>query len=251
MLKKPTARDVGLVASLSALYAASTVLPGIPIVGAPGGKISLSVVLAPVYALLLGPYLGPLTILIGNLLAWILPPGSPSPFGGLMVIPAVLGAVVTSSAVYRGRGWVASSALLAALIAGWYATWVGRNAPLYPIPHIIALLIPLVFQGRLASWLQSDKKRLAAAVSLSSYAGIMTDHMTGNIIFIQAIGWLIPLKWVNSMVEGMGLPSVPALFMYMLPVSMIERLSMTAASAAIGIPLLLTLRASGLLPERW
>ena len=245
-MKKPTVRDIGLVASLAALYAASAVLPDIPIVGAPGGKISLSVVLAPVYALLLGPYLGPLTILIGSVLA-----PEPKSFGGLMVIPPVLGAMVTSLAVYRGRGWAASSALLAALIAGWYATWVGRNAPLYPIPHIIALLIPLTFQGRLASWLQSDKKRLAAAVSLSSYAGIMTDHMTGNIIFIQAIGWLIPLEWVNSMVEGMGLPSVPALFMYMLPISMIERLSMTAASAAIGIPLLLTLRASGLLPERW
>ncbi|RLI31003.1 hypothetical protein DRO48_01965 [Candidatus Bathyarchaeota archaeon] len=243
-----TTREITLTASLAALYIATSIVPGIPIIGGQG-KISPSVILVPVYALLLGPIVGPLTIFIGNLGSWLLPPGRPDPFSGLMIIPGVLGALASATAVRGRRGWIVSSGVLAVLLALWYSTWVGIGAPFYPVPHVAALLIPLAAQGRLGRWLHTDNKRMAVSAALASYVGLMADHMAGNLVFIFSIGWLLPVKLIEGWLGSMGLPSVSALFMYMLPVSIVERLSMTAAATIISAALIAALRDTGLLPE--
>ena len=47
----------------------------------------------------------------------------------------------------------------------------------------------------------------------------------------------------------LGLPDIPALFMYVLPVSITERVLMTVIATVFGVTLLLALFKAGLLPH--
>lgn len=92
--------------------------------------------------------------------------------------------------------------------------------------------------------------QFASAVCLASYCGIIVDHMLGNLIFIHAIDVFIPLQVVEEyFLQPYGLPDVPSLFMYMIPVSAIERIIFTAIATILGVGLVLALRRANLFPR--
>lgn len=236
------ARDVSLISILAAIYVIISALPGIPIIGGKG-KIDLAASIAPLFGIMLGPWKGLLAALIGVFLAWLLPPGSPS-FHALLFLPApVLSSLVAglmSSRRMKVPGWMIASCILGVLVIGWYITWVGQKAPLYPIPHIIALILVLVL-GKWSSQvleLGGGKEvsiiKRSIAIPLVSYCGLMTDHMYGNLTFIAFAELFMPLKYI---------PGLPTIFMMVLPISVTERLFMTAIVSLIGIPLLKALQA--------
>jgi hypothetical protein len=106
------------------------------------------------------------------------------------------------------------------------------SLPLYLIAAVL-ILYGIFGKGRFS---------FISSVFLTSYCGIITDHMLGNLIFIGVIDVLIPLKSIQrNFLEPMGLPDVPSLFMYMIPVSAAERLLMTAIATIFGVGLLITL----------
>ncbi|MGC9346074.1 MAG: ECF transporter S component, partial [Candidatus Bathyarchaeales archaeon] len=120
-------------------------IPGIPIVGVPGSEIKFDAAIAPIYGMVIGPYLGFLAALIGGLLT------SGSPFTFLTsfapAVSAMIAGFLTSDKVTEGvkiPGWVAAAVILGALIAGWYLTWVGMQAPLYPILHLAGFFAILI-----------------------------------------------------------------------------------------------------------
>ncbi|MEM2851381.1 MAG: ECF transporter S component [Candidatus Bathyarchaeia archaeon] len=249
-----TVRDIAFVAIFAALsVVVEVLLPGIPIIGVSGAQITLDAVLAPIYGLVLGPYLGALAALIGGLVV------ARSPFSVLTsfcpCISAFVAGMITKK-YYRinnhsVNGWMIAAATLGLLILGWYFTWVGLEAPFYPVLHLIGLVIILVLQVRLANFfLQGDKGKLTVAVALSSYCGLISDHMLGNLIFISVIGWLIPVDAVQAWLTGLHLPTVGALFMYVLPISAVERGVMTVVATLIGVSLILALRAARFMPRR-
>jgi len=243
--------------AFTAIFAALSVviilfIPGIPIVGMAGARITLDAAIAPVYGLIIGPYLGAIAAFLGGIIVagykgWHL-------FSVLTSFCPAVSALVAGTLISRRRGpirnWVVSALVLIVLIAGWYGTGVGRRAPLYPVLHIAGLLLVLRLRGWASDLYQSGVGwRLTLAVAASSYAGIIADHMLGNLIFITGIGWFIPLKVVGGWLKGLGLPSGSALCMYMLPVSTVERLAMTAVATIFGVALITALRASGLMPS--
>jgi len=62
------AREAALVAVFAALSVIVIMfLPSIPIIGLAGARITLDAAIAPVYGLVLGPYLGALAALIGGI----------------------------------------------------------------------------------------------------------------------------------------------------------------------------------------
>nr|NIQ07459.1 hypothetical protein [Candidatus Korarchaeota archaeon] len=120
-------------------------VPGIPIVGVPGSEIKFDVAIAPIYGMVIGPYLGFLAALIGGLLT------SGSPFTFLTsfapAISALVAGFLTHKKIADGievPGWIAAASILGLLIAGWYLTWVGRQAPLYPIIHLAGFFAILI-----------------------------------------------------------------------------------------------------------
>ena len=300
---KLSARDVALVAVFAALSVVIIkVVPGFPIVGLSDSRIKFDAALAPIYGLILGPYLGFLAAFIGGIVlanGWFSVLTSFSP-----AISALVAGLLTqknySSSSRSFPGWATAGIILGLLILGWYATWVGQQALLYPLLHISALLAILVVRGRIATAFKSDeetqkgwnfkpnyillgiiiivlayilpkpylswidflpylslplyflggililhgffsgeegKVNFVTAVCLASYGGIIADHMVGNLSYISLIGIVFPSEW---------LPGAPALFMSVLPVSVVERLVFTAIATVFGVGLVLALRRSGL-----
>ncbi len=258
-------KDIAMVSVFAALLVGVSRLPGIPIVGG-SGKIEFTVILAPIIGIVLGPWLGGLAVFLGDFISWIIPSTT---FFGLLMLPCGLVAAMTSGALTRRKGignWKLAAAVLGVLIALWYLTPVGREVFFYPFLHLAALAVVILFRGRVADLLRSNAKwKLTVGTALSSYAGIMANHMTGNIIFIASVGWFIQLKAIKDVVKalgflwlGSGLPSpkwlieqygttdLGKIFVLMLPISVFERALFTAIATLVGSGLILVLDRSGL-----
>lgn len=314
-LLKLSSRDVALMAIFAAFSAVVIrVLPGIPIVGATGSNIKFDAVLAPIYGLIIGPYLGFAAALFGGLIT------AGSPFDILTsfspAVSALVAGFLTKENVGNGegkiRGWMIAATVLGLLILGWYLTGVGQQAPFYPVLHFVGLVFILATRGWTANafkevtaeaekwrvkpaylfigislWVvaymftrpySSDvwvlpylslpmflmggvlvvyslfgigRSSFVFAVSMSSYCGIIADHMLGNLVFIASINVFIPLSVIEDyFLKPFGLPNVPALFMYMIPVSAVERVLFTIVATIIGIGLILALRRTNLLTRK-
>jgi uncharacterized membrane protein len=251
------ARDAALVAVFAALSVVVIMfLPGIPVVGLSGVRITLDAAIAPLYGLVIGPYLGAFAALLGGIVV--------AGYKGWHIFSVLTSFTPAASALVAGmlarrniglggrhtKGWVGGASILSILIAGWYLTWVGQAAPLYPVLQGASLAIVLVFRERIPTLFESGcRRRLFLAVLLSSYCGLISDHMLGNLIFILGVGWFIPLTTVESMVKTMGLPSIPALFMFVLPFSAVERIAMTLVASLFGTSLIHALRSTPLMPK--
>lgn len=248
---KISTKNIALTAVFAGLFVALSALPGIPIIGGTGKIDIILAALGPVYGIILGPWLGGISAFLGAILAWFLPPGSPGLTGLVMTPCPLIGALTAgglSSHMLNRKAWIISLVIMGSLVLGWYATWVGMAAPLYPVMHIIALLIIIVLQWRISNFIWSGSKiKNIVGVALASYVGIMADHMAGNLIFINTLGIVFSWKAIQKWLEGLGLPDIPALFMYMLPVSASERTTMLIAATIIGSGLTLALRKSGLI----
>jgi hypothetical protein len=260
-LRKLRARDIALVAIFSALSViVITVLPGIPIIGVQGGRIALDAVLAPIYGLVIGPYLGALAAFIGGMIV-----AKGNIFNIMTSFAPLFSAFVAGMMVRKSsspkilpiEGWKLSALVLSALITGWYLTPVGRSIPLYPILHLSGLVIILLLRDKASEFFWSnDKKRLLVSIVCTSFCGLISDHMFGNLAFILLIGWLVPLDltlptWLRfpGWAYGVAVVDLPSIFMFVLPISTIERTAMTAVATIIGTSLILALRAAQLLQE--
>ncbi len=313
---KLSTKDVAFVAIFAALSViVIKLIPGIPIIGVPDASIKFDVALAPIYGLVLGPYLGFLAALIAGLAT------AGDPFSVLTSFSPAVSALVAGLLTQRNfrnsesglKGWMLASIVLASLIIGWYLSWVGQRAPIYPILHLgglFAIIItrewtaksfkegkiqenrrlhvnphhiflgiltivagyiftrpylsefwvlpylsfPFYFFGGIAilyGVFGKGKTQFASAICLASYCGIIADHMLGNLIFIHAVDIFIPLRVIEEyFLQPYGLPDIPSLFMYMIPVSIIERVVFTAIATIIGVGLVLALRKANLFPRK-
>jgi len=240
-------RQVALVSAFAALIVMVTRLPGIPIIGAAGAKMQLSVVIYPIVGILLGGSIGAITVLVGNIVAWVIPPSTL--LGFLMVPPGALAALVAGSLRSKQKffNWKLASAVLGTLNVLWYLSPVGLDAPFYPVLHWTALILVVLFRGKIGSLLDSGSKRdVVLGTWVCSFAALMSDSMAGNLIFISAVGWIIPLRSILDAVTSLGMlwlklgiPALPftglaALFMGALVITAIERITMTMLSTMIG-----------------
>jgi hypothetical protein len=312
---KLSSRDVAFTAIFAAFSAVVIrVLPGIPIVGVSGANIKFDAALAPIYGLIIGPYLGFAAALFGGLIT------AGNPFDILTSFSPAVSALVAGFLTQKNvagnegkiKGWMIAALVLVLLILGWYLTGVGQQAPFYPILHIAGLVLilatrdwianafkegkaeaekwqvkPACLLGGIAAMMLAymftrpyssevwilpylslpmfliggiiivyslfgiGKSSFVSAVSMASYCGIIADHMLGNLAFITSINVLISISDVEDFfLKPLGLPNVSALFMYMIPVSALERMLFTIVAVIIGIGLILALRKANLLTRR-
>lgn len=284
---------VGIFAALSVVIIKT--LPGIPIVGVSGASIKFDAAIAPIYGLIIGPYLGFLAALLGGLvtagsLVDVLTSFSPA-------MSALIAGFLTQRYLRSKegaiKGWMAGAAILGAVILGWYLTPVGQEAPFYPLFHLAGLVLILAMRGwtadafregkvdgqkwhvkptyllagiliivaaymltKLSSselWVFSvlslplfliggvtivysvfgiGKGSLVLAIIVTSFCGIVADHMLGNLAYIGVY----------------GLPA--SLFVIVLPVSVVERASLTAVATVFGVGLILALKRANLLTRK-
>ena len=141
---KLSSRQIAMIALFAALYAVISRLPGIPTIGG-GGKIEPVAILDPIVGILLGPWIGGLTSLLGNSVAWIIPSVS---FYGMLNLPTGPVAAIVSGSLARNTknsNWKFAAIIYAVLMGLWYLTPSGREAFYYPFLHWTAFAVILIF----------------------------------------------------------------------------------------------------------
>lgn len=117
-MKQLITRKVALIALFSALYYILSFLPGIEAIGVTNVTINIEAFMASIFGLIMGPYLGALTAFTGAFLAWILPPGIPSPTSAVFLPAPVINAFIVGL-IFTGR-WKKAFATLAIVVAAFW-----------------------------------------------------------------------------------------------------------------------------------
>ena len=261
-----SAKETALIALFAALIAIITRLPGIPIsLGVQTGDIEFSVPLYPLAGILLGPWIGAIAVLIGNIIAWIIPT---STVMGFLLIPAGAFAALSAGFLVRRAKWAnwkAAAVLLIVLIAFWYVTPIGFEAPFYPFfLHVPALLLILIFRGKIFEFVNSTSKKVVTlGVGIGSFVGVMADHMWGNIMFVTAVNYVVDMKAFREALKNIGMtitlgfsashpipdwvydmitnPTLGDFFMLSIPIATIERLTFTIIATIVGVGVIMAL----------
>ena len=117
-MKPLVTRKVALIALFSALYYIFSFLPGIEAVGATNLTINIEAFIASIFGFIMGPYLGALTAFTGAFLAWVLPPGIPSPASAVFLPAPVINAFIVGL-IYTGR-WKKVFVTFAMVVAAFW-----------------------------------------------------------------------------------------------------------------------------------
>lgn len=221
--------DIALVGLMAAVYAAVTLLPGFPVIGAPGTDIDLARALDVGYGLILGIALGPLASFMGSLVGKVLTGGG---MGLLFTPPAIATSLLAASLgrekIGPVRGWHLAAATLAVPMAAWFLLPVGREAWPYAMLHAAGLLEVILLGGRITRLLKSPERgKLMLGVFLASYPATMAGHMVGTVIFALVLG------------------PTAGFFIALAPVTAVERAVISLVATAIGVPLVVAMRGMG------
>lgn len=243
---KITTRQLAMVVIFAAIYAILRRIQTIPMIGISGASFSLSDAVAPLVGIILGPFLGGLSVITGTFLAFAL--GKPVVFLGLDFLPALVNAVALG--FLARHKWTPVVALYIALLSVFLLlpyTSLLINVGGISIPfvwlHIVGLVVLLSPLGMKAGkWIETiEPAKLAAGLATLAFVGTMAQHLMGNIlyeiVFGQPIGpWDFAKFTTNWNV---------IFFLYPW-----ERMILVVLAVVIGIPLVRTLKKSHLLFEK-
>jgi uncharacterized membrane protein len=226
-----------LIAVFSALYFVLRMIPTFPMIGVSGGSFALADVLASLYGLILGPFIGCLSIIIGTFLA--IAAGKPIIFMGFDFLPALINALIVGLIIKKRTALpIGLNALLFALFL--LHPYTAITVPIkffnfktqffFPWLHLIAFII-LIFQFKLkvADWLNKSLKAKVAAVSILTLIGTMAQHLTGGLLWETIYG-----SFMNKAPEVFKSVLWPAVF-WVYP---FERIFIVIIATIIGVPLL-------------
>jgi uncharacterized membrane protein len=200
-LTQLTTRKIAVIAVFSALYYVMSFLPGIKIAtGGANVSIQIEAFMASIFGLIMGPYMGALTAFMGAFLAWLLPPGAPTPTSAIFLPSPVINAF-TVGLIYRGK-WKPAFTILATVILafwllpatqpwteysyiGFFAMWDKIGALILILPSAILLKKATkdTTKARPVTNMETATKRLDAAFVLIAAAAVF--------IFINA--WTVVL----------------------------------------------------------
>ncbi|MCW4042835.1 MAG: hypothetical protein NWE90_03830 [Candidatus Bathyarchaeota archaeon] len=235
--------SIMLVASLAAVYAILRIIPTFPLVGVPGAYFSVADVIASLYGILLGPYLGPLSIMLGTFIGYFA--GRPPVFLGLDFMPAAINSMVVGF-IMRGKrkySIIIYLVLLALFFFHPYAPRMiqvglnfGEDSFTFPFVwmHVIGLIILVSPVGTHISRLINEKSIKMSAIGflLLSLIGTLSQHLMGNLLFSSIILPTLSAEAANTIWWGI---------FWVYP---IERVIIVILSLIIGLPIIRTLGTS-------
>ncbi|MCW4021376.1 MAG: ECF transporter S component [Candidatus Bathyarchaeota archaeon] len=257
---KLSTKQISLISVFAALQVILGRLPGIEIIGPESGKIEPTVLLLPIIGIVLGPWVGGLAAFIGNFITWLIP--KTTFFGMLMLPTGPVGAIVAGALARNDKksNWKVAALILLVLNALYYVSPPGFIVPYFPLLHLLALALILVFRNRVLEFVRSEDERKSMwGTTLASFSGVMANHMTGTLIFIASAGLFVELKGIKDAIKnlgwlalGSGLPKedptgLGTVLAFVFPISIVERLLMTAISVALSAGIVYTLKRSGII----
>jgi hypothetical protein len=205
---KLTTRNIALVAIFSALYyVLSLITPYIPAIGVPEIAISLEALIASVFGIVLGPYLGTLTAFLGAFVTWTLPPTGMSPFGLPFLLSPPLNALVTGLIFYKK--WKFGFAAFVVMIIAFLFT-----PPVQPLAENWFVAVAVLFDKVIALFLILPVVIFAKKLGIGQasvfyfilfFIGNQADNMWGSFAFSTPI--------VYGGIFGLELNAVRGLFL--------------------------------------
>ena len=220
----------------SALYAALRPVPLGPMIGL-SNSFSISDFLVPLYGIILGPYIGGLSVIIGTFLGMAL--GKAPYFFGLDFLPAFVNTVAIG--FLMKRKWALVIVLNIILLLA-FALNPLTTLFIGPVPfvwfHLVAFAVLISPLGRKAGqWVETLKpKFLTAGIAILAFVGTMMQHLTGNIltevVLSQIVGSL-PADTLTTFIWPSAFLAYP-----------VERSVLVILSVIVGVPLVRTLKKS-------
>ena len=240
---KLTTRHTALIAVFAALYyVLSIISPYVPAISVPEIKIQLEALIASVFGLILGPYLGFLTALVGAFVAWVLPPVSMSSYSMPFLLSPPLNALVVGLVYYRR--WKQAFVTLGVLIVTFL--FLPPSQPLAEFWYVgvaviwdkvIALLL-IIPSAKFAKHF-STPKSVSILYFLLAFIGNQADNTWGADIFAVPI--------VYNGIFAMDIAAVRGAFIISPFIYPAIRLIQAVFAAIIAVPLLPALRNAGLI----
>lgn len=216
------------------MYAVIKLIPLGPMIGL-SGPFSVADCLVPIYAILLGPYVGGASVILGTFLSFAF--GRPVNFLGLDFLPAFVN-VVAIGFLMRKK-WIPAIilnvALLTIFIANPLTKWFIGGVPFFWL-HIVALAVLISPLGYKASgWIKTLKQAsIAAGVAVFAFVGTMMQHLTGNIL----------TEVISTQIAGVIKPETLTTIIW--PASFVvypwERMLLVVLSVIIGVPMIKALK---------
>jgi hypothetical protein len=234
-----TTRNVALVAIFAALYYVLSLLTfNISAPGVPQVQISLLALVASVFGLVLGPYLGTAAAFLGAFVGWVLPPSGMAPYGFPFILSPPINAFVVGSIYYKKwkLGFIAFAVLIAAFFFTPPAQPINENLLVIAavvVDKILALLliIPLImFTKKLAI----NEKGLYAFYFILGFIGNQADNMWGTLAF--------SIPTIYQGIYGMPIEAVRTAFLVSPFFYPVLRLIQAAAVMFIAVALMRTLK---------
>jgi len=225
---------IASVAIFSALYGVIRLIPLGPMIGL-SASFSVGDSLAPLYGIILGPFAGGVSVVLGTFLAMAL--GKAPVFLGLDFLPALVNAVALGFMVKR------NSLLLIFLLSPYSLLLVvvplGAGNFVFPFVwlHILALIVLISpLRTKVIYWIETLKTTyLPWSIAIVAFIGTMMQHLTGNLVFELTYGQPIGGLTAESF---QGIWTV-AFFAY--PV---ERAVLVLITVLVGVPLVRILKKS-------
>ena len=207
-------RSLALVSMFAALNLIVDIIPFSPTIGVPGTFFRLGWVLSPITGILLGPIAGGISCTIAGFLS-IAMGIQPWTFG--IFTPFRSGLSALQSGLLAQNRWKLALVLLSFLIGVWFMLPNGREAwPLISF-HIVGVLFIIMLRSKIRTDIYApDLDKVALGISVAAYCGNISRHLLGNALLL----FLLDLS--------------PFIFISAIPLTFIEQLAFTIASAILG-----------------
>jgi predicted membrane protein len=230
-------RDLALICVFAALYAVLSVVSLFSIIGDVGKSIALSSFLAPFIGMMLGPYIGVVTVSIGGFLGWSVT--QTGTFSFLSFMPGAFSALSSGLLFKRRRALSLVLYMFLFLPMAFYPTigpvWLYPAVLWFQLIGLVVLASPLASVA--VSFVQNnDLAKLSLGVGVISFVSTMTGQIAGSLMF-EATRWPIIYPQVEFWRDALWLPLT---FAYPL-----ERIIITFLAMTVGVALVKSLRAYG------
>jgi hypothetical protein len=219
--------------------------------GIPGASFSLADTIAALYGLILGPVVGPLSIVFGTILGYF---GKPVIFLGFDFFPATVNALLLGLLIRKKI--LASIILYSSVFLFFFLNpFTVRFIPVSIISfdtmiylpfhwmHFIALIFLFSPLSRKAiSWVSnSSTTKLALGIGILAFIGTFAQHSAGSALWEIVYGLILRLINIDQF------QIIWSAIFWIYPV---ERIFIVIISTIVGTALIKTLRVSGLMIDR-
>ena len=235
-------KKIAIISSFSVIYGISRIIPSFPVVGVPGASFSLGDVLIPIYGIFLGPTLGFASIMLGTFLGFVF--GKPPIFLGWDFLPAA-SATLFVGLMMRNKRMISAVLFLIALtiflLLPYTEILISLNEQVQ-IPfnwmHIIALLLIISPIGKSAiRSISNNTSSFIVGFFIIAITSTLFQHIIGGIMFQTTLGIYL------GAIEADAFPRIWQVIFYVYP---IERIAIAILATIVGVPVIKSLKRSGL-----